>query len=439
MLTFLHVSRADLFCCFPGEKYANEDVSLAPKIVIFAPFWKSPNHLSAVRVGRFIRWLGSAGWQVVLVRAGGVDAVISTPWGVEVAIRDPLGLHPEDPGTAAQRVKEYPSIITTAAFTIFTPDPGIVWARRAAKHPLVLQEGRGAGVVLSSNPPESAHLGASILASRFGAALYVDMRDGWLDEPLKPLLRDSPLQRWREARLERKVLSQARRIFVTSTGWETLLGARLPWCKDKITVLTNCYPEPLPPELVSRRYSSEVLFHAGQFTESKFNNRPSLLLKNLHPGLKKRLLSRKIILQGRLNQTDLSEIFSYKDTLSACDTDIEILPSADRTDVWKRMASAGGLLLLSATHASLLAKLFEYLPTRRPILAVTQRGSAIWDLSQRIPQMFAVDLDAPEGAVDIVTFFLDACEDDGHRSIVPGEFSEEYNKKVFLAELSDFS
>lgn len=407
------------------------------KVVIIAPFWRRPNHLSAVRVERFIRWLGDAGWQVVLVRAGGIDAVTAHPWGVEVAVRDPLGLHPETlSAAAAQGAKEYSPLVALTAALVFNPDPGILWARRAACHPLVLEHGRGADFVLSSSPPESAHLCAAALATRLGAGLLVDMRDGWLDEPLKPLLRSSRLQRWREGRLEMRVVEQARQIFVTSKGWQTLLEQRLPQAKGKVTVLTNCYPLPRGEESIPAGQSEVVeLLHAGQFTGSKYNNRPGLLLAPLFAGVKQAAAACRVVLQGRLNSSDLEEISEWQQKFAAMGVDVLTREPEGRLDLFKRMATTSGLLLLSATHASILAKLFEYLPTKRPILAVTLRGSAIWEIATCVPQIFAVDMYDLEGSLPAVLAFLKACTEDNYEATVPAEFSEGHNATIFIDSL----
>jgi len=85
-------------------------------------------------------------------------------------------------------------------YWLFNPDPTVVWARARPSTPLYCGHGRHR-LILSSSPPESAHVGAWLLSQyRTGVPHIVDMRDGWLDEPLKPLLRSSdaaPLVRGR--------------------------------------------------------------------------------------------------------------------------------------------------------------------------------------------------------------------------------------------------
>jgi len=63
------------------------------KAVIFAPFWRQSGHVGNYRIDRFMRWLAAEGYCVVLVRAGSVTGQRQESWGVEVTIRDPMGLY----------------------------------------------------------------------------------------------------------------------------------------------------------------------------------------------------------------------------------------------------------------------------------------------------------------------------------------------------------
>ena len=63
------------------------------KAVVFAPFWGRPENIGNLRIERFIRWLSESGFYVVLVRADARSVVVEKPWGVEVSVRDPLGLY----------------------------------------------------------------------------------------------------------------------------------------------------------------------------------------------------------------------------------------------------------------------------------------------------------------------------------------------------------
>jgi hypothetical protein len=411
------------------------------KVLIVAPYWRKPQHVGVYRVDRFARWLSNAGVDVVLIRAGSRDGVEKTLWGQEIEIRDPIGKSWEAEPDSFSSIRK--SILrgglNIVANWLFNPDSTIFWARRVARHPLVREHGRGASLVLSSSPPESVHVAAALLAAQLKVGLIVDMRDGWLDEPLKAYLLKNSLLRWREGRLERRILDQAKQVFVTSDVWKKMLVGRLPFTDRKTTVLTNCYPQWTSEELSishpSARPEKCTLLHAGSFTSSKFNNRPCLLLARLWEGLPNGRLNIQIVLQGRLSGEDLLEIELWRKRFTEKGIEIICRSPIDREHLMTQLKLADGLLLLSATHASILAKFFEYIPSRKPILALTLKDSSIWNLAEEIPQMFLVDIEQPESAEKTVQNFFKACMTKDFKYNAPHRFSEDYNKHLFLEKI----
>src|SRR5690606_12470965 len=105
----------------------------------------------------------------------------------------------------------------------------------------------------------------------------MDMRDGWLDEPMKPLLRNNSFQKYREGRLEKRFVERATYITLTSENWKELLTKRYPEIKSKVIVLPNTYPEfageaPVSTndgELLIDGKESYTLVHAGRLSSSR--------------------------------------------------------------------------------------------------------------------------------------------------------------------------
>lgn len=414
--------------------------STGVKVVIIAPFWGMTSHVGVYRVERFGRWLHACGHEVVLVRAGTADQVAAAPWGTEVTIRDPLGLYrdPDGPPAPAWR-RERSHIRRLVAHAVFSPDPTIVWARRAGRHPLVLDRGAGAGWVVASSPPESAHVAAAQLAARLGAKLLVDLRDGWLDEPNKPFLRTFPLRKWHEGRLEARSLRQAERVLVTSEGWRRQLTLRYPRLASKVHVLTNGYPPDTPDPATDRPERTSIvqprealrLLYTGQFTYSRRTQRPRLVLEPLWCAARRGGARGHVDLIGNLGPVDLAEIATWGARLASVGWRVETHSSVPRAEALARVRQAHGLLLLSASDAAIPSKTFEYLPSGRPILTITRRHGALWRLGQDLPQMFLVDPADPEGWTSQVDAFLTACAG-GDAYAVPEQFTDSALGRRFL-------
>jgi len=409
------------------------------KVLVVAPFWGQPQHVGVYRVDRFVRWLSGRGVKIVLVRAGRSDHAEDTPWGIEITIRDPLGLYPESEkagDTTAATARRPNRLRRLAAYLLFNPDPSVLWARRVFAHPLVLWYGHGSDLVLSSSPPESAHVASYALAKRLGVGLIIDMRDGWLDEPLKPLLQRSRLQRLREGRLEKRILRFARYIFVTSEVWRDLLEQRLPFTRDKVTVLTNGYPpgfEKIAPSCQKKGWPRRItLLHAGRFSGSDSTRRVKHVLAPLLSGISTLDYKGDVVFLGMLEPEDLQDVAFWRSQFEAKGWSLAVRPPLPRQEMLDLLVQADGLLLLSASRAAIPSKLFEYIPTGRPILAITRQGSAVWNLSNGLPQAFLLDYTQPQKAASAVADFLLACATADYTWVVPPEFTEECLSQTFL-------
>lgn len=412
------------------------------KIIIIAPFWGNPSHVGVYRVDRFVRWLSSVGIEIILVRAGIKDHAVKTAWGLEITVRDPLGLYRGVSGdnSIVGPPRKPNRLRRNLAYILFNPDPTVVWAKRAARNAEVIKHSQDVRWMLSSSPPESTHVASYLLARRLNLELIIDMRDGWLDEPLKPLLKKSCVRRWLEGRMEKRILNFASRIFVTSEVWKELLQNRMPSVAERITVLTNAYPDIL---LLSAKWDSErdsnhlTLLHTGRFTGSRLSQRISHLLSPLFEGIKKSPFTGKIVLLGQLTGEDLLEADAWKERFSSFNWNIEIRNAVPRAKIFSIMEEADGLLMLSASNAALPSKFFEYIPIGKPILAATLRDSAVWKMSENIPQVVAVDYENSDRASTAkrASIFLNLCRQKKIEIKIPEKYSENYLQNVFLTNI----
>jgi glycosyltransferase involved in cell wall biosynthesis len=415
-------------------------MSYPEKVLIVAPFWGNVRHVGCHRIDRFIRWLTAVDSEIILVKAGAVDGVRETNWGKEITVRDPLGLYTESqPDSSQIPPKRRPSRLRRyAAYFLFNPDPTLIWARQAIRCPLVRKVGRVADLVISSSPPESAHVAAAELARSLNAQLLVDMRDGWLDEPIKPLLQKYQMQRWREGRLERRILRQAEHILVTSDVWRELLCRRLPFTENKITVLTNAYP---PDSLFAgsqkqhRKSDRLTLIHAGRFGGSRKSQKIEHLMRPLLDNLDPRV-NGEVVLVGDLEPDELVELGRWSALFEKQNWSMQSRPAIPRADLLDLLQQANGLLLLSVSHAAIPSKVFEYVAAGKPILALTKKGSAVWHMSEKIAQMFVADYSDPKTVVPAVPEFLESCQNEGVKCDAPPEYSENYLSQIFLKVIS---
>ncbi len=408
------------------------------KVMLIAPFWGHASHLGNIRVDRFIRWLTDQNVHIILVRAGLVDEEQETVWGVEITVRDPLGKWGKPETGSDRKTAARPSgrFRTFVANLLFNPDMTVMWARQLVRHPLVVKHGQGLAWVLASSPPESGQLAAYQLAKRFSTPLMVDMRDGWLDEPLKPALLHSRFHRWREGRLERKILQRADRIFMVTDGLARLMEERLPFAREKITLLTNGYPPDVTADPGEKKRWADTdrinLLYAGRFTASRSTQKAAHLIDPLLAGIQAQKAQGDITLLGDFSVEETEDIAAWQPRFKSTGWSLETQTRVAREEALLKMDRADGLLFLAVSSTVLTGKLFEYLSTGRPILAVTEKHSDVWHACEGLPQVFLMPLSAPKNATDVVGRFLAACSKDAWPYQIPAVFTEEHLSNIFL-------
>jgi hypothetical protein len=418
-------------------------------VVIVAPFWPWPGHVGVYRVERFVRWCAGAGRDVVLVRAGRTDGVEEREWGRVVRVADPLRFFPDDydapSGSSPRRSSpradapaRRPRVLKRLASLALAPDPSVLWSIRAARHRLVRDAAARAAWVISSSPPESAHVAALLLARAVGARLAIDLRDGWLDEPQRPEMRHA----WRRALegwIERRVLARADRVFVTSDGWREPLERRRPEAHERVAVLTNAYPPPSEwPAAPVRRSADGTcrLLYAGRFAGSRLGWTAERLLRPLADGLRASPVRGTLTILGELSDEERRELVPWCARLASLGWTLEHESPVPRRELLRRCLEADGLLLSAPSTAVVSSKLFEYIPARRPVLAVTPAGGAVARILADVPQ--GVFLDEHAGATEsgrVVSAFLERCMERETRAAVPPAYSEEQLGRRFLDAL----
>lgn len=432
----------------PTKLPRNPNSGVRRKVMVVAPFWRQPRHIGRIRVAEFVRWLTAAGVETTVVCSGPRDEVLTADEGVEISIRDPLRLDwsalqseaaPEAAAAARPRaatpLKDLASGLLQA---VLNPDMEAAWAWRAARHPLVRRHAADSSAILSSSPPESAHVAAAKIAQFSGAELFVDLRDGWLDFPLRTNLANSRFRRWRERPLERRVLRQAKEVFVTSDVWREKLVERYPEVASRTCVLANGYPDDSPTVLFRSSSANELrLIYGGRFGGSRPERRPAALLKPLTAALgEHRDLGGVIECIGDYDADDRAALLAAADELRRYSWRLEMHPPAPRSEFVARLAAADGLLLLAASPATIPRKLFEYLPTRRPILAVAPAGGAMARLVADVPQLCPVAADGEVAAHrDAFDRFFRLCLGSGADAAVPRRFGESERRRRFFATL----
>ncbi len=251
------------------------------------------------------------------------------------------------------------------------PEPlRAAWVPFARRLALRLQRERRFDAVITTSPPESAHLIGKALQGR-GCAWVADIRDAWTFEPLRPPFPLS-LQRRADERMERRLLSAADQVVCVSEPAAADLRER--GIADPAVIANAWDPDDDPSQEAVEATAGVLdgdrisLLYTGRF--GSYGRDPRPLVDGLRrlaaevPGGAERL---ELAIAGPLRQ-DERELFEAKlDPIR-----VSLLGSVEHERALALQRHADALLLIAQPKRSQLInfKLFEYLAAERPILGL---------------------------------------------------------------------
>jgi len=242
-------------------------------------------------------------------------------------------------------------------------------------------------LVISSSPPETTHLVACDVAEQLGIPWIADFRDSWLDLP--HLRMDSPsvrLKHARNTRLAQRTLARASALTTVSEPLAADLRARHP--ELQVHVLENGME---PADIARGRARMDGFRDTGRFVVAYTGNffgrqSPAVFLEaverfvDAHPDARGDLIVRFV---GGLKPVDRARIDGAP-TLAAV---VEHIPFLRHDDVLAQQAAADLLFLYVApgrgSAGVYTGKVFEYVASRRPVLAQAPAGNVAASLLVR--------------------------------------------------------
>ena len=255
------------------------------------------------------------------------------------------------------------------------PDSHVVtWVPAAVRAARRLIAEQAIECVITSGPPDSAHV-AGLLLGRRRPAWIADFRDGWTFQPLGEPWPTSA-QRWLDRRLERAVATHAERVIGATrpiaADLEQRLGARAAWVSNGWDPLVEPDVDAAGALLAPPDGRFVRLVHTGTLSGA-WGRDPRPLLDALR-AFNDRNGGRRVqlVLAGRLTGEERSLLDG-----AGLGEGLLHLGLLDRGAAVALQRSADGLLLLTSTNTSeATGKLFEYLAARRPIVALAQGSEA---------------------------------------------------------------
>ena len=257
---------------------------------------------------------------------------------------------------------------------LFIPDARVFWVKPSVSYLEKYIQENDIDIIVTSGPPHSLHLIGSELKQKLNVKWFADFRDPWTTIGYHKALRLSGYAAKKHKELEQKVLNAADKVIVTSKTTKTEFQAIT---NKPITVITNGYDvENVEKQTLDSKFT---LAHIGSFLSDR---NPNFLWECLVellteiPNFKSHL---EIKLIGAVSQEVLDSIEDFK--LKGY---LNLLGYVSHHEAISHQKKSQVLLLIEInsedTKSIIPGKLFEYMVSNRPIIAIGPQGSDFADI-----------------------------------------------------------
>lgn len=257
---------------------------------------------------------------------------------------------------------------------IFIPDARFLWVKPSVKYLKKYIQENQIDTIVTSGPPHSLHLIGLKLKNELGVKWFADFRDPWTTIGYHKELKLSSYADKIHKDLEREVLNTADTIIVTSKTTKKEFEALT---KKPIEVITNGYDvEKVEKQTLDAKFS---LAHIGSFLSER---NPKILWESLSeltsefPDFKTNL---EIKLIGAVSQEVLQTISEF--SLDGFVTNLGYVSHKEAVSLQRKSQV---LLLIEIdsqnTKSIIPGKLFEYMVSERPIVAIGPKDSDFSDI-----------------------------------------------------------
>ena len=252
---------------------------------------------------------------------------------------------------------------------LFIPDARVFWVKPSVKFLKNYIRENGIDTIVTSGPPHSLHLIGMQLKTDLNIKWIADFRDPWTTIGYHQSLRLSESSERKHKEMECEVLNTADLIVVTSKTTKAEFNAIT---KRPIEVITNGYDvEKVARQALDQKFT---LAHIGSFLSDR---NPRILWKSLKEIIKENKAFSKdfeLKLMGAVSSDILDTIDEFKLTKY-----VNNLGYVSHNEALAHQRKSQVLLLVEidsvATKSIIPGKLFEYMVSERPILAIGPEDS----------------------------------------------------------------
>lgn len=312
---------------------------------------------------------------------------------------------------------------------LFIPDARVFWVRPSVNFLEKYIQEHAIDTVITTGPPHSLHLIGIKLQKRLNVKWIADFRDPWTTIGYQKDLKLSRYSEFKHKRLERRVLKAADQVIVTS---RTTKADFSRITTKPIEIITNGFDqEKVSTGMLDHKFS---LAHIGSLLSER---NPLFLWQTLSeivsevPGFSDHL---EIKLIGTLSAEVLESIRLYQ--LEDFMNNLGYVPH-DEAIAHQRSSQVLLLIEINSLHTRSIipGKLFEYMVSGRPIVAIGPNGSDFAEIIENTSTGIFIDY-AGKDLLKRTILALYESYLDGNLTVEPVEL-DQYSRRNLTQKLAE--
>lgn len=423
------------------------------KVFIISYYWPPSGGAGVQRWLKFAKYLPQFGWTPIIYtpenpEAPSTDNSLLTDIGedievIKTPIWEPYTFYKKFTGKKkaekinAGFIKEkstnqfLENISTFIRGNFFIPDARKFWIRPSVKFLKEYLIENKVDVIISTGPPHSMHLIALQLKKQLGIKWIADFRDPWTNIDFYSDLKLTQKSDKKHKRLEKEVVSNA--DCVISVG-NTLSSELLELGANKVETITNGYDTDDIPAKEPLLFEKFTIVHLGSINKDRNHKVFWDVIKRLiddNPELKDKVEVKfigkvDVSIFEQINKLDLISNFTHHEYIAHDRVIIELMKSHLLYLPINNTPNAKGILT---------GKFFEYLASKRPILAIGLVESDIADILNSTKAGSIFDFNDFEGLYNYMDQMLNNYKNERSK-IIDVDISA-YSRKNLTGKLSD--
>ncbi len=364
------------------------------KVLIISYYWPPAGGISVLRTLKFVKYLRNFGWEPIVYAPSNAHYLYydeknfkDIPDNVKIIRRkiiEPFSLFKvltgrkkddtSNPVYAKEKSHFLDNLFIWIRGNFFIPDARCMWIKPSVKYLSKYLQNNPVDAILTDGPPHTNTVIGMRLAQKFNIPFLADFQDPWTQVDYYKLFKLTKIADKKHKKLEQEVFYTAKKITIASPTWARELEAI--GAKD-VDVIYYGYDEDAFKDIKPKNdNNSFTIFHGGILGNDR---NPEMFFKVLKDLLKDNsILQKKLKIKfaGTIDINVKNEI--EKNGLKDYFVDLGTLP---RHEVLQLMVDSN-LLLLPINKADnakgrLPGKLYEYLRSFTPVLALGPKGSDV--------------------------------------------------------------